>query len=88
MIITDKKIIEEGTKIFNSITAFIFACSDYFKYKNKGFDDEAIQDFLDLSKPQITFLSALWDNPKYSELYKRYPWVAFLQSDIQNIVKR
>lgn len=75
MTIKNKEIIEEGVKLFNSIRALRIAISSYFSFKMCYFDDHEVQNFSALSKPQITFLSELWNDPKYSDPYKKDPCV-------------
>ena len=36
MIIKDKEIINTGTKLFNDVHWFKYACSEYFKLRYKG----------------------------------------------------
>ena len=81
MVIKDKEIIEEGVKLFYTIRTFRYACSDYFKFKRRDAEDDAIQEFLELSEPQLMFLSTLWKDPKYSESYKKDPWV-IIETDV------
>lgn len=83
MIIKDKEIIEEGVKLFYTILTFKTACSGYFNFKNYGYEDDVIQDFLDFSEPQRMFLSTLWNDPKYSESYKKDPCVIIYNGHVE-----
>lgn len=88
MIIKDKEIIEEGTKIFKGVYRFKSACSDYFRLRNKGLNHEFIKEYLDLNEMQENFIKNLWETPRYRKSYEAAPWIIIYNGPIKQSVMR
>lgn len=78
MIIKDKEIINTGTKLFNDVHRFKYACSEYFKLRYKGISHESIKEYLGLNEIQENFIKNLWGTPEYKKGYETEPWVIIM----------
>ena len=78
MIIKDKEIINTGTKLFNDVHRFKYACSEYFKLRYKGMPHESIKEYMDLNEIQENFIKNLWETQRYRKGYETEPCVIII----------
>lgn len=89
MIIKDKKIINTGTKLFNDVHLFKYACSEYFKLRYKGMPHESIKEYMDLNEQQENFIKNLWETQRYRKDYETEPcFIVIYNGPIKQSVMR